>query len=164
MAEEGCSMGKRLAVLGAAIALVALVLGMGVVSPALGSSGDDDKERTIRVRFTTTEEAFVDVGDEGESLGDQFVFSGTLEKGGDEVGSSGVVCTTVSVERGEAQCVATAWFHDGQITAQVLVNVAEEPSAIPITGGSGKYEGAEGEIVPRPISETEEILIFHLED
>jgi hypothetical protein len=45
-----------------------------------------------------------------------------------------------------------------------LVNVAEEPSALPITGGSGKYAGAEGEIVPRPISDTEEILIFHLED
>jgi hypothetical protein len=155
-------MGKRLGVLGAAVALVALVV--GTVTPALGSSGDDDKERTIRVRFTLTEEAFVDAGDKGESLGDQFVFSGTLEKGGDEVGSAGVVCTTVSVERGEAQCVATSWFSDGQITAQVLVNFAEEPSALPITGGSGKYEGAEGEIVPRPISETEEILIFHLED
>ena len=139
---------KRLGVLGAAIALVALAV--GVVGPAFGSSGDDDddKQWTIRVTSITTEEGFVDLGDEGDSLGDQFVFSSKYLK----------------LERQEAQCVATAWFHNGQITAQALINFSQDPPAIPITGGSGKYEGAEGELHVRPISQTKEVLTFHLED
>jgi hypothetical protein len=155
-------MGKRLGVLGVAVALVALAV--GVVSPALGASGDDDKERTIRVVGITTEQEFLDLGAEGDSLGDQFIFTDKLLKGGKEVGHAGVVCTVISVERGEAQCVATAWFRDGQITAQALVSFAEGPPAFPITGGSGKYVGAEGEVHSRPVSETKEILIFRLED
>jgi hypothetical protein len=109
------------------------------------------------------EEAFVDLGDEGESLGDQFLFTSKLLKGGDEVGHDAVVCTIVSLERKEAQCVATAWFSDGQITAQVLVAFTEDPPAVPITGGSGEYKGAEGEIHIRPVTETKEILTFRLE-
>jgi hypothetical protein len=154
-------MGKRLGVLGAAIAMVALTV--GAVSPALGSSGDDDGKRTIRVVSVLEEETFVDLGAEGESVGDQFLFTSKLLKGGDEVGHDAVVCTIVSLERQEAQCVATAWFSDGQITAQVLVNFAEGPPAVPITGGSGEYKGAEGEIHIRPVTETKEILIFRLE-
>jgi hypothetical protein len=155
-------MGKRLGVLGAAIAMVALTV--GAVSPALGSSGDEDGKRTIRVVSVLEEEAFVDLGDKGESLGDEFVFSSKLLKGGEEVGHAGVVCTIVSLERGDAQCVATAWFPKGQITGQALVSFEAEPPAFPITGGSGRYTGAEGEIHVRPVSDTEEILIFRLEE
>jgi hypothetical protein len=162
MAEEGGSMGRRLAVLGAAIALVALVL--GAVSPALGSSGDDDESRTIRVVEITTEEEFLDLGAEGFSLGDEFVFSAKLLNGGEEVGHAGVVCTLTSLEREEAQCQATAWFDDGQITAQGLVVGDPETVVLPITGGSGRYEGAEGEAHGRQVSETKEILTFRLEE
>jgi hypothetical protein len=155
---------KRLGVLGAVIALVALAV--GVVGPAFGSSGDDDDDKrwTIRVTSITTEDGFVDLGDEGDSLGDQFVFSSKYLKGGKEVGHDSVVCTITSLERQEAQCVATAWFHNGQITAQALINFSQDPPTIPITGGSGKYEGAEGELHVRPISETKEVLTFHLEN
>jgi allene oxide cyclase-like protein len=155
-------MGRRLGVLGAAIAVVALAV--GVVSPALGSSGDDDGQRTIRVVSVLDEEAFVDLGDQGESVGDQFVFSSRFLKGGEQVGHDAVVCTIVSLERQEAQCIATAWFDDGQITAQALVSFAEDPPVVSITGGSGKYKGAEGGLHIRPVSETKEILIFRLEE
>jgi hypothetical protein len=164
-AEEGGSMGKRLAVLGAAIAMVALAL--GAVSPAFGSSGDDDEQRTFRVVAITAEEDFLDLGDEGFSLGDQGVFSENLLKGGEEVGHSGGVCTVTSLEREEVHCVATAWFEGGQITVQGLVGIGADAPAtfvLPITGGSGKYKGAEGEVHARPVSETKEILIFRLEE
>ena len=153
---------KRLAVLAAAIALIALTV--GAISPALGSSGDDDKQRTIRVVSIQEEVESLDLGAEGESIGDQFIFTSKLLKGGEQVGHDGVVCTIVSLERQEAQCVATAWFSGGQITVQGLISFAEDPPALPITGGSGKYEGAEGELHIRPVSETKEVLTFHLED
>jgi hypothetical protein len=155
---------KRLGVLSAAIALVALAV--GVVTPAMGASGDDDEVRTVRVVALTTEEEFVDLGAEGFSLGDQGVSSEKLLKAGEEVGHSGVVCTITSVEREEAQCAATAWFRGGQITVQGLLGVgpdAPETFVLPITGGSGKYEGAEGEVHVSPVSETKDILTFRLE-
>jgi hypothetical protein len=155
-------MGKRLGLLGAAIALVALAV--GAASPALGSSADDDERRTFRVVEITTEQEFLDLGAEGFSLGDEFVFSAKLLKGGEQVGHSGVVCTLTSLEREESQCLATAWFQDGQITAQGLVAGEPETIVLPITGGSGKYEGAEGEAHGRRISATKEIVTFHLSD
>jgi hypothetical protein len=157
-------MGRRLGVLGAAIALVALAV--GAVNPAFGSSGDDDKQRTIRVVSITAEEEFLDLGAEGFSLGDQIVFSENLLKGGEQVGHTGAVCTFTSLERQEVQCVGTAWFRGGQITVQGLIAVGGEPEpfVLPITGGSGKYEGAEGEGHVQPVSETKEILTFRLED
>jgi hypothetical protein len=156
-------MGKRLGVLCAAIALTALAV--GVVSPALGSSSDDDDgKQVIRVVSITTEEEFLDLGAEDFSLGDEFVFSAKLLKGGKEVGHTGVVCTITSLEREEAQCVGTAWFSDGQITVQGLIAGEPETFVLPVTGGSGKYEGADGEVHVREVSDTREILTFRLED
>ena len=52
----------------------------------------------------------------------------------------------------------------GQITAQALVTLGSmAPYVVAITGGSGKYLGAEGEIYVRPVSGTEGILTFDLQ-
>jgi hypothetical protein len=153
-------MGRRLALLGTAIALVAIAVG---VVPAWGSSGDKDKQRTFRVDAVNTEQNFLDLGATGNSLGDQIVFTGQLLKGDTEVGHQAGVCTVTSVARNEAQCVATYALRGGQVTAQALVNLGSSaPYAVAITGGSGKYEGAEGEVRVQPVSETRGILTFHL--
>jgi hypothetical protein len=158
---QGGGMGKRLAVLGVAVALVAMAV--GVVSPALGAAGDDDKQRTIRVVSIITEQDFLDLGAEGPSLGDQFVFTSKELKDGEEVGHTGVACTLTSVEREEFQCVATTWFRGGQITIQGLIDGATT-FTVPITGGSGKYQGAEGEVHVRQVSDTKEIVTYRLTD
>jgi hypothetical protein len=162
-ADRGGSMGKRLRVLGAAIALV--VLAVGVVSPALGSSTgrEDDRSRTIRVVSLFPEQQFLDLGAEGFSLGDEFVFSSKELKGGQEIAHSGVAWTLTSVERQESHCVGTTWFRGGQVTVQGLVG-DEAGFVVPITGGSGKYVGAEGEAHVRTVSETKFIITYRLAD
>jgi hypothetical protein len=151
-------MGKRLGVLGTAIALVALAV--GVVSPAWGSAGGQDKQTTFRLLAVTTELKF-----QGTALGDQIVFTNKLLKGDTEVGHEGAVCTVTSAERQEAQCVATFSLRGGQITAQALIHLGDlTPYAVAITGGSGKYAGAEGEIEVQPVSQDSGIHIFHLKD
>jgi hypothetical protein len=151
-------MGRRLGVRGTAVALVALAV--GVVSPAWGSSGDQDKQTTFRLLAVTTELKF-----QGTALGDQIVFTNKLLKGDTEVGHEGAVCTVTSAERQEAQCVATFSLRGGQITAQALIHLGDlTPYAVAITGGSGKYEGAEGEIEVQPVSQDSGIHIFHLKD
>jgi hypothetical protein len=86
-------MGKRLGVLGAALAVVAPAV--GAISPAWGSSTNKDKQTTFRVDAVTTEQSF-----EGISLGDP------------------------------------------------------APYAVAVTGGSGRYQGAEGEVRVQPGSDT----------
>jgi len=151
-------MGRRSVVLGAAVALVALVV--GAIGPAWGSSGDKDKRRTFTLEALTTEQEF-----EGTALGDQIVFTSQLLKGDTEVGHQAGVCTVTSVARAEAQCVATYVFRGGQITGQALIRLGDPtPYAGAITGGSGKYQGAEGEVRVQPVSGTRGILTFHLTD
>jgi hypothetical protein len=170
-------MGKRLGLLGAGIAVMALVV--GAVSPALGSSnrgaastasGHADKQ-TIRVLAVFTEfDPNIDVGAPGFSLGDMVVFSGDLRRDGKPVGRVGVVCTFVSTrntERVEAQCPGTAILPGGQITIQgTIVNRALN-FTLPITGGSGRYARARGQVVSRDLStptQPQVELTFHLED
>jgi hypothetical protein len=158
-------MGKRLGVLSAAIAVAALVAGVAI--PAAGSSGQAGQDRTFRVTATVTEISQIDLGAPGPSLGDEIVFSGPLLRGGNQVGHQGAVCTTVGLQRHEAQCIATYSFGGGQITAQALVILGSAaPYDVAITGGTGNYEGAEGEIHVRPATPTNPngILTFHLQD
>ena len=171
-------MGKRLGILGTVIAVVALVV--GAVSPALGSSnhgsastssGHADKQQTIRVLAVFTEfDPNIDLGAPGLSLGDEVVFSGNLLQHGKQVGRVGVVCTFVSTQnaaRVEAQCPGTATLPGGQITIQgVIVNRALN-FTLPITGGSGQYDRARGQMVSRDVStptQPQVELTFHLED
>ena len=103
----------------------------------------------------------------GPSLGDEIVFSGKLLQGGQQVGHQGAVCTTVSLQRQEAQCNATYSFGGGQITAQaVFILNSAAPYDVAITGGTGNYEGAKGEIHVLPATATNPngILTFHLQD
>jgi hypothetical protein len=156
-------MDKRLGLLGAAVALVALAV--GAVSPAWGSSEGKDTQKTFRLDAVTTEQNFLDLGAAGSSLDDQIVFTTRLLNGDTEVGHQGGVCTVTSEERQEAQCVATYWLRGGQVTAQALIRLGNPaPYAVAITGGSGRYQGAEGEVRVQPVSGTRGILTFHLTD
>ena len=51
----------------------------------------------------------------------------------------------------------------GQITIQGLLAGEPEVFAFPITGGTGVFEGAEGTLVVREVSDTEEMLTFHFD-
>lgn len=158
-------MGKKLGVLGTVIAGAALVVGVAI--PAAGSSGQAGKDRTFTVTATVTEESQIDLGAPGPSLGDEIVFSGPLVQGGHQVGHQGAVGATVSLQRHEAQFIATYSLGGGQITAQAVVILGSAaPYEVAITGGTGKYEGAKGEIhvIPATPTNPNGILTFHLED
>jgi hypothetical protein len=177
MAGEEGTMGKRLGILGAGIAVMALVV--GAVSPALGSSsggaasasGQVDQDQTVRVLAVFTEfDATIDVGAPGFSLGDEVVFSGNLLRDGQQVGRIGVVCTFVSIanaDRVEAQCPTTSLLPGGQITTQGTIVNRSLNFTLPITGGSGRYQGAGGQVVSRDVStptQPQVELTFQLEN
>jgi hypothetical protein len=166
---------KRLGIVGAVIAVMALVV--AAVSPALGSSsqgsgssasGHPDNQ-TIRVLAVFTEfDPNIDLGAAGFSLGDEVVFSGNLLRNGQQVGRVGVVCTFVSVAnaaRVEAQCPTTSILPGGQITTQGTIVNRSLNFTLPITGGSGRFQGAGGQVVARDVStptQPQVELTFHL--
>lgn len=156
-------MGKRLGIFGIAIGAATLVVGVAI--PAAASSDHAGQDGTFRVTATVTEVSQIDLGATGASLGDEIVFTGKLLQGDHEVGHQGAVCTTVSLQRQEAQCVATYSFGGGQITAQSLV-ILGSPDAydVAVTGGTGRYRNAAGEIHVLPATATNPngTLTFHL--
>jgi hypothetical protein len=160
MAGEEGTMGKRLGIVGATIAVMALVV--AAVSPALGSSSQGaastagHADQTIRVTAVFTEfDPNIDVGAPGFSLGDMVVFSGNLLRNGEQVGRIGVVCTFVSTanaDRVEAQCPTTSILPGGQITTQGTIVNRSLNFTLPITGGSGQFQDAGGQVVSRDVS------------
>jgi len=142
------------------IALVALIV--GAVSPALGSSSggaattsvEGSDARTIRATLVPTDFAQIDNGTQGTSLGDVVVFSGPLLRDGKQVGRADVICTFVltTATREEAQCPGTAELPGGQITVGGVIVNRSLTFTLPITGGSGEFQEAEGQLVSRDTS------------
>ena len=173
-------MSKRMGVVGLAIALVAVgvgvvtpalsasPVGVGVVTPASSASPDKYGQRTIRLVAVNTEFNFVDLGAEGDTLGDYFVFTHRLKRHGERVGHVSGQCTIVSVARPESepQCVVTASLPRGLITGQTLIGPHGATGDIvqAITGGTGRFTGAEGTILIQGIDDIRERWTFYLED
>jgi hypothetical protein len=159
---------------GAAV-LILTLLATGAAASSAASTAtnrDDDDVEVIRLTAKTVQEAAIDLGEEGDSIGDQFVFSEDLYRGGKKVGIDGVVCTIVRLEpmiSATSQCVATAELPKGQITAQgLLTDTGDtgEPEAVvlAITGGTGKYKEAQGEVRSVQLSATESRITFKITD
>jgi hypothetical protein len=83
-----------LAIVAALVLAVVIVPGASTSSSGVRSSDDDDVE-VIRVTAITVQEAGLDLGEPGDSLGDQFVFSDDLFRGGEKVGTAGGIGTLV---------------------------------------------------------------------
>ena len=152
-------MRTKLAAIGATLLLGAMVAGTTLT---VASAGGNEVE--LRFRAKTTEQTFIDAGEKGDSLGDQFIFHDVLRQGGERVGHDGGVCTVTSVE-GHAQCLVTAWLPAGQITVQgLIVETGQTPErfVLAVTGGTGQYEGASGEVHVIEQSETQARIIVHL--
>jgi hypothetical protein len=99
------------------------------------------------------------------------VASETLFRNGEEVGTSGVVCTATEVvppyDVITLNCQATLDLERGQITLQGLIEVQGEddpgPFTVAITGGTRAYRGVGGEAKIRNVSETESIYLLTFE-
>jgi hypothetical protein len=151
--------------------VLAIALAIGVVSLVSTAAGEKKKHgkkvQIINLTTQTAQEADLDLGPAGFTLGDRFVFSENVFRGGQQVGTDGGECTFTRLEpnpvpQGQeptsatANCVATLELPKGQVTVQGLVTFSEEAGnrfTIAITGGTGAYRTAHGEAT---ITESEE--------
>jgi len=135
----------------ALVGSVAAALVAGSVFAAT-SAGGSSTAATIRLFEHDTSQANLDLGDPGESLGDEFVVAGDTfdHKGGTRRGRLAAVFTTVSTGAGgEANVVASFSLPGGQISTQGLLVTprlfAGKTLRFSITGGTGRYRHARGE-------------------
>jgi hypothetical protein len=107
----------------------------------------------------------LDLGEPGDSLGDQFIGTSNLTQNGRPAGEAHIVCQAVRlVETGvTAQCVGTLVLLAGQITVQGAPTFTEDLHfTLAITGGTGRYKAAQGELQSRALSETQDELSVRL--
>lgn len=148
------------------VAVLALLLSAAGGSLALaGDSSGDDGTRTIHLTAKAVQETEVDVGEQGFGQGDYFVFGDDLFRDGEKVGTDGGTCTFVRVEEASAtaNCVVTLSLPKGQVTVQGLVTFAGEGDAAPfvvaVTGGTGAYRTAHGEVEVDPNGDEERLTL-----
>lgn len=100
----------------------------------------------INVVERATTDAVVDVGDKGDSTGDILTFANEVydEANANKIGSDNGWCIRI-VKGVSWECVATMILDGGQLTVEGPFLDGKD-SAWAITGGTGKYNAAHGEM------------------
>jgi Allene oxide cyclase barrel like domain len=143
-------------------AVLALLLAMTSVSFAFAggdSRGDTNggKVRVLHVTLKNSQETDLDLGASGPSVGDRFSVFGELFRNDRRGGVAGYECVTLLFTPGSDpagppaaatdQCTGSLSLPKGQITVQGLVDrTGPVPVTIAITGGTGAYRTAHGEL------------------
>ena len=129
-----------------------------------GSPANDHGPKTIHLTEATAElqPTFVDTGKPGPSVGDIVVArDGLLDADGSKAGTFNQVCTLVEFIgnpfTSAYECSGSIALQDGTITMQgpFVPALAEQSAAI--TGGTGAYAKARGEVVVR--AEADEFVV-----
>lgn len=136
---------------------LALVTTWGVVTHAGSSVADDDSHRDGQVIELVAEQAddvLIDLGEPGFGPGDQLLISDVLQRDGRDVGTNTGTCQLVQVVESQLtfHCVAALQLPRGQITVQGALTVGgDAPLVAAITGGTGAYRTAHGEMAITPV-------------
>jgi hypothetical protein len=132
------------------LAVVAVLAAALIAAPSQASH--HSRSEVFTVTGKTVDEAQIDVGRPGPSLGDSNVITEDVYRGGKRVGTSDITCTIVRLDLPahffRVQCLNTLSLPGGQITSQGIVT-SDEIEKVPfrqaVTGGTGAYEGVRGE-------------------
>lgn len=138
---------------GAALAL--LLVAAGVTAAGAESDPQDGGGQVIRFNTRQVHQGFVDNGTSGFSEDDEFVFSNDLYQDDKKVGEDGGTCTVTRIVSGDAtlHCLGTNSLPGGQISVQGLV-VSGKPFELAVTGGTGRYRKARGQVFGENTSDT----------
>jgi allene oxide cyclase len=152
-----------LAILAVAATLIGYGLNDGVfaqdATPVAATAVDAS---TLIVVERATTDTVIDQGEEGDSIGDLLAFGNAVfdEGNENEVGTSQGSC--VRTVPGEAwECMYTVVLDEGQLTVAGPFYDAGS-SVLAVTGGTGAYSSARGEMRLEAISETEFRFTFEL--
>jgi hypothetical protein len=134
----------RLLVIGLALAAVLAVTAAASAASTHQASGS----KVIHLTQTFGEGWDFDVPPQGPSPGDQFGGPLNWSRGSKVVATVGFQCTLTRLDPPEDQCILSARFAEGVLTAQTLFQeTSQAPTDWAITGGTGAYRDAGGFLV-----------------
>jgi hypothetical protein len=146
-------------ILGAILVVLLAIAGVPIAFAGGDDNGDEngDDVRTLQLTTRTLQEAEADLGASGFGVGDRFVESENVFRGDERVGVAGIDCVVVLFRPGPdpagepeavtVHCVGTLSLPRGQISAQGLIEFpGPETFTLAITGGTGAYRTAHGEV------------------
>jgi hypothetical protein len=108
----------------------------------------EDEERHLTIRFHANEvtpNTFIDLGEQGQSAGDEIIENETLIQHGHVIGRNAIQGTLINPTHTSnflVQAVVTWRLPAGQVTAQGAFTF--DSIELAITGGTGAYQGASG--------------------
>jgi hypothetical protein len=139
-------------------ALVAMAIGGASFASASGEGGG----RTIGVIEKTTSQKFLDLGKPGPTAGDGFFFASQFWNTArtHQVGSNRGHCVVET--KTALHCVGTAHLGGGTLEFAGETTFTGSSSIVAITGGTGSYSGATGEVEVRQLTDTTEDYIVRL--
>ena len=140
-----------------AIAVFMLFVAVSLAPAVASAQPEVDHQKPWRVlQFFERSDgtvAFIDLGAPGPGIGDRLVFSSPIfDTTGQRIGQDGADCVIVRIDPTQpparqqiVQCTISVQLPDGQITVQGLAQGTENYFAI--TGGTGAYRQAKGEVL-----------------
>ena len=149
--------------LGAALAVAALALA-GTASADTADKSHGPHDRTIRLveAHKDLQPTFVDTGKPGPSVGDLAIHSdAVLREDGSQAGTFRQVCTLTDLVgspfTSTFECTGSITLKDGTITMEGPFTPSQAENVAAITGGTGRYSTARGEITVR--AEADDIVV-----
>jgi Allene oxide cyclase barrel like domain len=117
--------------------------------------------RTITVLLTNTTDQFIDIDGQGPSQGDYDVFTDDLFRDGHNVGQDHGQCTLY--DEGSALCWGNFTIGHGDISIQGTFGFSgTEASVAAVTGGTGRFTGADGTAELSITNNGRQKFTFHL--
>lgn len=151
---------KRVVGLGAAAGL-AVALVSGVAAQATSPAGSGSVRHLVFIDHQD-QSKFIDTAPKGQDIGDSFVFSETVTQHGHQVGVAGGQCVIVRLTKTRAytSCAVSVSLPEGQLTVQglqsfPLSDAPTPPSTFAVTGGTGAYRAARGQVTVTDLSDTD---------
>ena len=149
--------------IGAALAVAALALA-GTASADTTAKSHGSHDRTIRLveAHKDLQPVFVDTGKPGPSVGDLAIHSdAVLREDGSPAGTFRQVCTLTDLVGGPFtstfECTGSITLKDGTIAMEGPFTPSQAENVAAITGGTGRYSTARGEIAVR--AEADDIVV-----
>jgi hypothetical protein len=148
--------------------VAALAASVGLKGMPVGSAASEGltSPRTIRLWAQATKGGTVDLGEPGPGVGDELIISGFLSTATfphTKVGTFSKVCTQTN-DGGRALCSTVLKLsHEGTITTEGLAGGGgTDPAVAAVTGGTGAFENAGGQVEEKVRSAALSVLVLRL--
>lgn len=138
----------------------------GGLLTAVSTTATADSVTTLRWTSTNPQNTDLDLGQPGPGPGDAQVFRGELRRDGRLIGEEAGSCSIAqfTATRLVVACTSTARFADGSsltLQGMVVENPQQGPTSArwAITGGTGRYRSASGELTGRFVPNTDTVNV-----